>query len=485
MRTRALLTLLLVGALGGCAAMSGANLGVTPGGSQDIGLARTIIGDGGIPDQSQFRVEGLFSEHDLPLPDEACADLLCPRAAATPVEPVDDAGPRMLVQLGFATSVTSETFQRQPQNMALVVDISGSMEGGKMDSVQEALHTLAGQLDEGDHVALVAFDSRVEIRLSRRSMDAAGREALGRAIDGLDPRGSTDIEAGLHQGYSLVAPHAGADGVGDRVMLFTDARPNTGATDLGSFLGMARYYGASGIGISVFGVGLDLGAELATEVSEVRGGNSFYLADDEAIARVFDEEFDYIVTPLAYDLEVTVDAAEGLRFDEAFGAPLDQPGPKVEFGASTLFLSARDGGMGVTIEATTGELPTEGPAQLATFQLSYLERDAASPTTATVSVPWQGGVEIAGQQTSADALGVYKMSVLLDEYLALTAAAEYCDQLLTREEALARIGEAEVRLQEVATHLGDEPLEAEVALMSQLANNVTLEGTCWTEEFWW
>lgn len=481
---RLLSPLLLVALVAGCAAppRAGADLGVTAGGAQDIGVARLIIQQGGIPDQAHFRAEGLLSEHDLPLTGAPCSELLCPQATAMPVDLVDGAGPRMLVQLGFGTGLAADAFERLPQNLALVVDISGSMSDGKLESVQEALHTLAEQLDQGDQVTLVAFDNLTELRMPRRVMDAPGRAALRTAVDNLAPRGGTDIEAGLLVGYSQVAPHAGADDVGDRVMLFTDAQPNVGATGLDSFLGMARYYGAAGIGISVFGVGLDLGAELAQEVAAVRGGNYFYLADNDAIAQVFDEEFDYIVTPLAYDLEVTVDAAEGLRFAEAFGAPLDQPGPKVEFGASTLFLSARAGGMGVTIEAESGELPTEGPAELATFALDYLETGATSVTSGSLTVTWLGGAEIAGQQTAADALGVYKMAVLLDEYLSLVAAADYCDGGLTAQEAIARISEAATRIEVVASHLVDPALEAEVALMNQLADNVALEGTCWTDD---
>ena len=120
--------------------------------------------------------------------------------------------------------------------------------------------------------------------------------------------------------------------------------------------------------------------------------------------------------------------------------------------------------------------------ELATFSLTYLEADQDEPVSDTITVSWLGGGQIAGQPVQADGLGVYKMSVLLDEFLALDAAAQYCDGELTQAEAVARISEAATRLDAVATLLTDELLAAEVTLMGLLADNVTLEGPCWTDE---
>ncbi len=466
---------LLAAAQTGCsdvAASMGAP-GVTPGGTQDMRYARTIIESGGIPAAEHFTAEGLFSEHDLPLSGDECDELLCPRAAASWVDPVGPLEGQALVQLGFGTNI-GEDFQRRPLRLAVAVDISGSMTGGKLDSVKDALQVMVDQLDEGDELALVVFDDAADLIRGMTVMDQAGRDKLSDDIAGLETDGGTSIEDGLRLAYDQVAPIAGEYGIEDRVFLMTDAQPNVGATDLGSFMGMARFYAEADIGLSVFGVGLDLGSELAQEMSTVRGGNYFYLADDEAIATVFDDEFDYMVTPVAYDLEVVVQSAPGLEFGSAFGAPLDQPGPQVDFGASTLFLSARNGGIGMTLVGDDGvPLDAEGPLDLATFHLAYEPVDGDGVVESELEVSWQGGAEIAEQATLADDLGVYKMAVLVDEYMALLAGAEFCTGVINGPEALDRIAEARDRLDGVAVHLGDGPLEEEVTLMDQLAANVS------------
>ncbi len=469
----ALLSTLGLAGCGDAGYYGAGDLGVTPGGSQDIEYARELIGQGQIPAHSAFTAEGLLSQHDLPFTaGEECEQLLCPRATVSTVDPVDQRGEGMLIQLGFATGLDAESFERQPLNLSVAVDISGSMADGKLESLKDALRVMTEQLDSGDTVSLVAFDDEADRRLKPTVMNASGRGELLKQIDKLETRGGTNIEAGFALAYDQVTPTAGAPGVEDRVMLMTDAQPNVGATGLDSFMGMARFYAESEIGVSVFGVGLDLGAELAQGISEVRGGNYFFLADNDAIARVFDEEFDYMVSPLAYDFEVQITSVPGFSFEQAYGAPLDQPGEAVDFGASTLFLSKRGGGIGVLVR-TSEEAPLpEDAADLARFKLSYLPNGADEPVLSDVPIRWEMGANYTSSFHRADDLGVFKMAALIDEYLALIGAADYCAGSLPQPDAIARIEAAAERLGELSTELADAPLAEERDLMLALRDNV-------------
>ncbi len=493
MRHTSRILLLSSVALGGCAEysmMGAADMGVTQGGAQDIRLAREIIEGGGIPTQDYFTAEGLFSEHDLPIDAGECEQVLCPRSAAARIDPVDGSGEQILVQLGFGTKITKDTFQRRPLNLSVVVDVSGSMSDGKLDSVKEALHTMVDQLDAGDQVGLIAFDDSAWVEMGVRTMDDSGLRAMRNAVDDLRPRGGTNIEAGLQMGYGQVAPDAAVEGYEDRVMLFTDAQPNVGGTGLNTFMGMARYYSTAGIGVSVFGVGLDLGTELATQVSETRGGNYFYLADQDAIAQVFDDEFDYMVTPVAYDLEVVVTPTEGLELFDTYAAPLDQQARVVDFGASTLFLSERNGGMGLTlVTAVDGafsgaEMEELVEQDLARFELRYETADDFELVEDEIEVVWEGGSTIDGEYVEADDMGVYKMSRLVDEYQALLMGADFCANTVTMPTAMEAIEEAALRLDLIATHLGSQLLADEASLMDRLAENVASgSGNCYYDPY--
>ena len=464
----------------GCSMMID-DLGVGFGGSQGIELARELIEAGGVPNAAQFTAEGLFSQHDIPTPSggEPCAETLCPRASLARVQPVDQPGgtDRMLVQVALASGL--EQLERPPLNLAFVVDISGSMEGEKLDATKLALHAAVDQLDEGDRLALVSFSSTARVEAASRVMDADGRATLHAEIDELHVEDATNIEAGLALGLAELEPHRdGLGGVEDRVMLFTDAQPNLGATSSDSFVDQARDAADVGVSLSVFGVGLDLGAELAREVSELRGGNSFYLADADRIATVFDDEFATIVTPLGYGLSFTVRAREGFSLVAAYGTPDADAQGEISISAATAFVSSRRGAMAVVLEGDLGALEAGAPVVGLTLEYETTEGEQRAQT---IEAAWFGGDLPIGPASSptgaADGVGSAKLAVLLDEYLALAAGAEACDGSLSEADALARIEVASERLDAMAETLDDAPLAAEAALMRKLADNL-VNGGC-------
>ena len=447
-----------------------ADVGVTAGGSQDINEARELIEAGYIPGADEYTAEGLFSEHDLPMDAQPCAEVLCPAARAAVIDPVDGSGPQLLVQLGFGTVYAETGFERRPLSLSVAVDISGSMAGGKLGAVRDALHVLVAQLDEGDQMGLVAFDDRATVVSALVTMDEAGRAAMDASIDRLATDGGTNIEAGLAKAYAQVEAVAGAEGVEERVMLFTDAQPNVGATDSGSFVGLVSAYAEQDIGVSVFGVGLDLGSELATVISETRGGNYFFLSDEDEIRQVFDDEFDFMVSPIAYDLDVAVVPADGLHIGAAYGAPTGDDA--VAFGASTLFLSSRDGGMGIALIDPDAADFEGGMDEVAGFHLSYVALDGKGTVEQDLAVGYQGGSVINGVETLADDVGVYKMGALVVAVLALDAGAGFCVGALDQDAAAARIEEATARVAEAGALLEDDGLMDLAATLEQLAANV-------------
>ena len=162
-------------------------------------------------------------------------------------------------------------------------------------------------------------------------------------VAGITSAGSTNMEEGLAVGFQLASSHKFAGTT--RVMLFTDERPNVGNTDAKSFMGMARDASRAGVGMTTVGVGVQFGAELATAVSSVRGGNLFFFADVGKMQKKFEDEFDTMVTELAYDLKLEVKPGSGLKIAGVYGIPGKalkwQDGGAI---AATLGARGRDGG---------------------------------------------------------------------------------------------------------------------------------------------
>ena len=121
-------------------------LGATVGGAQDIGHARNLIEAGEVPSADYIVAEGLFAEHDIATPEEECNDPLCLSLGYAYATGVDDESHDLFLHLGLTTSITRENFARPDLDLALVIDRSGSMSGGSMEAVKDALNSLVPKL---------------------------------------------------------------------------------------------------------------------------------------------------------------------------------------------------------------------------------------------------------------------------------------------------------------------------------------------------
>jgi Ca-activated chloride channel homolog len=449
--------------------LSGCNyssMAVTVGGNQDMNLARQIIESGGIPYRDSFTAEGLFSEHDLPISNTECQDLLCPKIEMAQMTNLENEQ-FLLAQLGFATNITSEHFQRRTLNISAAVDISGSMQGDKLDMAKEALLLMVDQLNEDDHMSLVTYGTAATIRKRTLQMNDYGKWAMRNSIENLRTKGSTNMEAGMLLSYRLVENGLSEENTEHRVMLFTDAQPNTGSTEPSSFLGITREYADKGIGLSVFGVGLDLGAELTNEIANTQGGNSYFLSKMDYTQQLFADEFDFIVSPIAYNLEVTLNLDEEVMLQRAYGAPINEETNAVSFGASTLFLSSRNGGIGAQLIAD------ELTGKLGSMDIRYENLDGEIEEK-TAYLQYIGG-EWVSSRVNADDLGVFRMSYLINEIEALEAAAAYCEGSIELPEAIDKVEKAVEAFAELPSILGEESMHNERYLLGQLQDNLYTE----------
>lgn len=321
-------------------------LGVTPGGAQDIGYIRTAVEAGHVPLATHFAVEGLFSEHDLPLEARDCQQIFCVNAGLGFAQNWRLEQDRAFVQVGFSSSLTEATFKRRPLNLVVVLDVSGSMGDSALDSskiavVKTSLKMMVDKLNDRDQLAVVLFNNTASVLLQPTQVD--DKQQLKDTISQIEAGGGTNIEVGLQTGFELAESHRSSHRM-DRVMLLTDALPNVGATGQSSFLELAQQYGEQNIGLTTFGVGVNFGQELVVELSRVRGGNYFFLEDNDRIREVFERDFDLIVTPVAYDFQMTFRPADAYTISDVFGiTSWENDGQQVELTVPTLFLSRNKG----------------------------------------------------------------------------------------------------------------------------------------------
>ncbi len=436
--------------------VSGGGAGVTPGGAQDIGLAREKIANGIVPNPEDFAAEGLYSEHDLPLDGPPCTETLCLRAAAAVAPAVDTGEGEVFIQLGMSSNVDPATFQRPKLNAALVIDRSCSMEGGRFEDVKHAAKALVDRLGPDDLLTLVTFDERAKHELGPKAV--TDREALKREIDALKIGGSTCIECGLKEAHARVKPKIDPSRQ-TRLFLFTDALPNVGATGEGEFIDLLEKWGAKGVYVTTFGVGVDFGQELVTRMSKVRGANYFFLRDGEPVRKVFDEDFAFLVTPIAYDFGLALTPAAPLQLVASYGIPGEPGATSAQLSVSSLFLSRRRGAIVVRLR---GDVQPQ--SQLAQLQLGYTT-DAQKTESLTVGYGEAAPVPEGGSWFGN--AGIRK-TVALTQFV--IGARKVCElhQNGQVNEAMDLMGRTRALIEAEAAALGDAGLQQEAELAKAL-----------------
>ncbi|HVG57611.1 MAG TPA: VWA domain-containing protein [Hyalangium sp.] len=470
--TRRLFAALLAAALTlvGCDVASGpvGDLGAVPGGAQDIGLARKKIANGEVPEPADFVAEGLYAEHDLPLEGAACDQVLCLRTATGIAPAIDTGKQEVFVQVGFSSNVNPATFRRKPLDVVLVIDHSGSMGGDPMEAVKEAARKLVEKLDADDTLSLVIFDDDVDTLVKQQRV--GDRSALLKAIGKISADGGTCIECGLREGFKQLATRKLEPARARRLFLFTDAVPNVGATGEGEFMDLLRSNSVAGRDTTVFGVNIIFGQELVTKISAVRGSNYFYLSDAERTRKVFDEDFDFLVTPIAYDLHMQLTPAEGFRVEAVYGVPGVDPGAsEASLDVATVFLSRRRGAI-VARLSSSGEVQPNQPVVANGF--SFMPVEGEAPPAVSLTARYEGSAPLS-TTSSWYSQGTVRKTVALTNFI--LGARRACELWRSGEKAAAReiADKTAALLQAEAEALDDAPLRTEAELAVKLATLMT------------
>lgn len=455
---------------GGLMAAPPSVLGATVGGAQDIGYARQLIAQGKVPTFIDFPAEGLYSEHDIPTPETDCDDKLCLSLGYGFAPAADTRKPALFVHLGMASGVRPEEFRRPALQLALVIDRSGSMSNAGMPALKRAIRSLLEQLTPEDILTIVTFNDSATLLLPPTPVRE--KEKILELVEGLQAQGGTNIEAGLQIGFDRLDGLTLPDGYQKRLMLFTDARPNAGRTDSGSFRALTERYAAKGIGLTAFGVGLDFGQEMLYHISKLRGGNFFFLETPEKIAKVFETEFDYLVTPVVYDLDVTIRTPAGLKLTAVYGLPTWKPGDRdAGLHIPTVFFSSNRGAIVLRYEREDdAPLSFNKGDLLADGTLSYAEPDG-SRTTTTAALRHKGKMRLSPGMQYYTHEGMRTAVALTNVYLGMRDGCLLYTQG-KKEEAMEAIRTARTLVDLENLTLLNAGLDRETDLLEKLSKNI-------------
>lgn len=269
-----------------------------------------------VPKPSEIVLEEFFNyhTHQIKKPRKKYNVGIDLRWGNTQVSPQQ---PEAVLQIGFTTHKSSQFIDNTPLNICLVIDRSGSMSGTRIAHARQSALQLLNKLRPQDYVSLVVFDHQVDVLLKHEP--ATNKMKIRQAIQGIDTRGSTDLNSGLIKGYELVAQQY-KENANNKVLMLTDVLTNTGQVDIEAIVKNASNYSKNHqIGITLVAIGVQVNDALGRQITQ-SGKHSFhYVNDSEDIKKIFVDEVESIFSKIAKEVRLEISFDANLQMQAFYG----------------------------------------------------------------------------------------------------------------------------------------------------------------------
>ena len=240
-----------------------------------------------------------------------------------------------------------------PRSLTFVIDISSSMQRGKLEAVKGALTAALQNLEARDLFNIVVFSHRADaFAAAPVPANRSNLESAAAFINQQDALGVSNFEAGLGRAMQQAFPA----GRVNHVIFLTDGLPNLGEIELGPLSDLVGQWSGGQARLFTIGVGGDVDQNFLTVLAEEHGGESHFLSEEGDIEEALRELFEEFTFPVLLVDELSFGTAEihdvHPRGVEALaaGRELFQVGRYQQGGLYTLSVSGQVGEKDVLVD---------------------------------------------------------------------------------------------------------------------------------------
>ncbi len=213
--------------------------------------------------------------------------------------------------------------ERNPLNIALVIDASGSMGGGRLDAAKNAARGLIARMSERDRISLVSFADDVVTHVDAVEATPGNIREIERELALLDTRGCTNLSEGWFTGVDCASRIAEQNpDLRARVIILSDGHANNGISNPTELARHAEQLRMRGVITSTVGIGNGYDEQLLQGIAENGGGRMHDAELSEEISAVLLGELGEVLETAVEETQLRIEAPDGFEV-EAFG--LQQP----------------------------------------------------------------------------------------------------------------------------------------------------------------
>lgn len=187
------------------------------------------------------------------------------------------------VLLEMVCTASEEKATKLPVHIALVLDVSTSMKGSRMDMVKASTSHLIRKLTPQDTISVVAFSDRAEVIVPPSYPLPIDLPRIDQKISLLSPSGGTEIFQGLRAGIEQLR---GFEGEIRHLILLTDGHTYG---DEEHCIELVKQAEQEGISFSAVGIGHEWNDAFLDRLATAGGGNAIFVTKPRELSAYFEQ----------------------------------------------------------------------------------------------------------------------------------------------------------------------------------------------------
>lgn len=292
--------------------------------------------------------------------------------------------------------------KRTLANVALVLDKSGSMNGEKLRQARKAAEIAVERLSEDDILSIITYDDKVDVILPATKV--SDKSAIKHAIRKITAGGSTALFSGVSKGAEETRKFIDRENI-NRIILLSDGLANVGPSSPHELAKLGTSFSEEGISVTTIGLGLGYNEDLMTRLAGNSGGNHAFAENAVDLRRIFQSEFDSVLSVVAQEVNIKIECAEGIRPIKVLGREAEIYGQTVAINLSQLYSNQTKY---LLLEVEVPQSQRQSKRKVADVSVKYANMYTKQTDSLNESIyaRFTESSKVVEQNTNADVMGV-------------------------------------------------------------------------------
>ncbi|KAI3937856.1 hypothetical protein MKW92_034477 [Papaver armeniacum] len=197
--------------------------------------------------------------------------------------------------------VNSDITSRAPIDLVTVLDISGSMDGAKIQLLKQAMEFVIDNLGPSDRLSVVCFSDDARRLFPLLLMTDSGKKRALQAVNSLVAGGMTNIVEGLKIGTKVIEDRRHKNAV-NSIMLLSDGQDTCTGTGIINLKKVSKLQ----IPVHTFGFGADHDSTMLHSIAESSKGTFSFIEAERVLQDAFAQRIGGLLSVAVQDLRVRI-----------------------------------------------------------------------------------------------------------------------------------------------------------------------------------